>query len=202
MAPQPSVIDSVATSVRFLREFVRAPKITGAVAPSSPALAETIVQWIDWPHTRALLEWGPGTGSFTARILARKPSHSRYMAMEINPELCEVLRERFPNVELHQESVANVAQLCHREGIEQVDCVVSGLPWASFSDAMQDQFLEAMMGVLRKGGQFTTFAYIHGIALPAGRSFRQKLRRYFSEVSESEVVWLNLPPAFVYRCRR
>jgi phospholipid N-methyltransferase len=202
MGTQLSIIDSVTTSAKFLREFLRAPTTTGAVAPSSPALAETIVGWIDWPNTRALLEWGPGTGAFTELILERRPPHCRYLAIEINPDLCAVLRRRFPALDLRQQSVVDVAHLCRGEGIDQVDGVISGLPWAAFSDAMQTDFLDAMMGVLRKGGQFTTFAYIHGMALPAGRSFRQKLRRYFSSVAESEIVWLNLPPAFVYQCRR
>lgn len=202
MATQLPILGSVATSAKFLREFLRAPSTTGAVAPSSPALAETIVGWIDWPNTRALLEWGPGTGAFTELILERRPPHCRYLAIEINADLCALLRQRFPALDLRQESVANAAHLCHREGIDQVDCVVSGLPWAAFTDTMQTEFLDAMMGVLRRGGQFTTFAYIHGMALPAGRSFRQKLRRYFSSVAESEIVWLNLPPAFVYQCRR
>lgn len=161
-----------------------------------------MVEWIDWEKTDTLFEWGPGTGSFTSLILERKPDRCRYVAMEINPDLCAILTERFPGIEIRQESVASVARICESECIEQVDCVVCGLPWASFSDAMQDEFLDAMMCVLRKGGQFTTFAYLHGLTVPAGQHFRRKLHRYFSTVSRSEVVWLNLPPAFVYRCVR
>jgi phosphatidylethanolamine/phosphatidyl-N-methylethanolamine N-methyltransferase len=92
--------------------------------------------------------------------------------------------------------------LCDRQGIAQVDCIVSGLPWASFPDDMQTQYLDAMMTVLKPGGQFVTFAYLQGLLLPAGRRFRRKLDHYFSRVDRSRTVWLNLPPAFVYRCRR
>lgn len=197
-----TIIKSVTTSAAFLKEFLRAPNVTGAVAPSSPFLAETIVEWIDWSQTSAILEWGPGTGAFTRKILERKPSDCRYIAMEINPDLCKILREKYPGIEICQESVADVEKVCEGECIEVVDCVVSGLPWAVFSDEMQDQFLEAMTCVLREGGQFTTFAYVHGLVVPAGQRFREKLRRYFSSVTRSKVVWLNLPPAFVYRCVR
>ncbi len=197
-----SEIDSLGSSVKFLREFIKAPGVTGAVAPSSPFLAETIVNWIDWSQTSSLLEWGPGTGSFTEYILRRKPESCRYLAMEVNSKMCKILRARFPGIEICEESVAQVSRICDQECIEEVDCVISGLPWAAFTDAMQDEFLEAMMCVLRRGGQFTTFAYVHGLALPAGRNFRRRLRRYFAQVTQSKVVWLNLPPAFVYRCRR
>ena len=47
-----------------------------------------------------------------------------------------------------------------------------------------------------------TFAYVHGAGLPWGRSFRRLLERSFSEVRTSPVVWRNLPPAIVYRCRK
>jgi phospholipid N-methyltransferase len=59
-----------------------------------------------------------------------------------------------------------------------------------------------MMTVLRPGGQFVTFAYLHGLPLPAGRRFANRLPEYFSEISRSRTVWMNLPPALVYRCRR
>jgi phospholipid N-methyltransferase len=148
------------------------------------------------------MEWGPGTGAFTKVILDRKPSDCRYVAMEINPDLCRILREKYPEIEICEESVADVVKVCEGECIEVVDCVVSGLPWAVFSDEKQDEFLEGMCCVLREGGQFTTFAYLHGYVLPAGQQFRRKLERYFSSVTRSKVVWMNLPPAFVYRCVR
>ena len=103
---------------------------------------------------------------------------------------------------IYKDSVEDVRRLCNREGIEQVDCIVSGLPWASFLDDIQTQYLDAMMTVLRPGGQFVTFAYLQGLLLPAGQRFRRKLGNYFSQVTRSRTVWMNLPPAFVYRCRR
>ncbi len=195
-------LDTPTQTTRLFREFLRDPGATGAVAPSSPHLAERIVEWIDWRRTRTLLEWGPGTGSFTELILQRKPPSTRYLALELSSSMCDLLHRRFPGIEICQESVVNVFHVCQCSCIDEVDCVVSGLPWASFSDELQTQFLDALMCVLRSGGQFTTFAYIHGLSLPAGQRFRNKLFRYFSQVSQSPTVWRNLPPAFVYRCRR
>jgi len=51
-------------------------------------------------------------------------------------------------------------------------------------------------------GQFVTFAYLQGLLLPPGRRFVALLPKYFTHVSRSRTVWLNLPPAFVYQCRR
>jgi phospholipid N-methyltransferase len=129
-------------------------------------------------------------------------SNCRYLGFEVNPSLCEMLRRRFPQAHFCHESVANAGYVCTTERMDDADCVISGLPWAAFPESRQRQFLDAMMTVLRPGGQFTTFAYLHGLSLPAGRRFRELLRSRFSYFAWSEVVWLNVPPAVVYRCRR
>ena len=51
-------------------------------------------------------------------------------------------------------------------------------------------------------GVFTTFAYRHGMALAAARRFRRALHETFDEVLLTPTVWRNMPPAFVYVCRR
>jgi phospholipid N-methyltransferase len=78
---------------------------------------------------------------------------------------------------------------------------VSGLPWAGFAATRQTRILDAVVASLRPGGWFTTFAYVHAAGWPPGRRFRRLLEARFSEVERSRVVWKNLPPAFVYRCR-
>ena len=67
---------------------------------------------------------------------------------------------------------------------------------------MQVQFLDEMMKVLKPGGRFVTFAYVHTLALPQANRFASLLPKYFTSVLKSPVVWKNVPPAFVYRCRR
>lgn len=195
-------IMSLPQTPRFLSSFFQRPDVVGAVAPSSAGLARRMVEWIDWPHLRAVIEYGPGTGSFTPAIVRAKKRESRFFAIELEPTFVEILNQRFPDVVVHRDSVANVRALCDREGIDQVDAIVSGLPWAAFPEALQTQFLDAAMSVLKPGGQFVTFAYLQGLLLPGGRRFRRMLRRYFKTVGTSRVVWFNLPPAFVYRCRR
>lgn len=186
----------------FLAEFVRRPGAVGAVAPSSPVLAQRMVEWIDWPSVQTVVEYGPGTGPFTGRILAEMHPRARFFALEINPRFVAALAENYPKVCVYQESVGNIQAVCRREGVDCIDAVVCGLPWAAFSDDDQTAYLDALTTVLRPGGQFVTFAYLQGLLLPAGQRFRRKLRRYFSTVERSRTAWRNVPPAFVYRCRR
>jgi phospholipid N-methyltransferase len=189
-------------SRRFFTQFLVKPGAVGAVAASSPALARRMVEWIDWSQARAVVEYGPGTGAFTGEILARLGPSTKFFAVEINPSFVAILAERFPGLAVHQESVRDVRDVCAREGVEQIDAVLCGLPWAAFRRDDQTAYLDAMMSVLRPGGQFATFAYLQGLLLPAARRFRRMLGDYFSSVETSPVVWRNFPPALVYRCRR
>ena len=127
---------------------------------------------------------------------------ARFLAIELNARMAAECRERHPSISLVEDSVANARAICDREGIQSVDAVVCGLPWAGFSERMQVTFLDELMRVLKPGGRFATFAYLQGVAFPPGRRFAALLHRYFSRVTTSRVVWLNVPPAFVYRCTR
>ena len=170
--------------------------------PSSAYLAEAMVDWLDLGSARSVLEYGPGTGPFTPHILKRVGRDCRFIAIERNAALAEEFRAKLPNVELIHDSVENVRAICDNAGIDSVDCIVCGLPWAAFSEDLQKRLLDSMMTVLRPGGQFVTFAYLHGLPLPAGRKFASRLPSYFREVGRSSTVWRNIPPALVYRCRR
>ena len=186
----------------FLGQSFCRPTATGAIAPSSRNLARRMVEWIDWPQVQTAVEYGPGTGAFTGHILERLRPAARFFAVEVNPELIEIFSKTHPSVQVYRDCVANVKSLCIREGIDRVDAIVSGLPWATFSSGDQTEFLAATRSVLRPGGQFVTFAYLHGLLVPGGLRFRKRLRRAFASVECSPTVWGNLPPAFVYRCRR
>jgi phospholipid N-methyltransferase len=161
-----------------------------------------MVEWVDLPKAKTVLEYGPGTGVFTEQIIQRMPAGSKFAAIELNPRLAELFRRRHPGLTLIEDSVANVEAICQRLGLGSVDCIVCGLPWASFPESLQTRILDQMMTVMSPQGQFVTFAYLQGLLLPPGKRFAQLLPKYFTHVSKSRTVWLNLPPAFVYQCRR
>lgn len=189
-------------TLTFLKNFVRHPTQVGAIAPSSPALVRTMVDWFDWENARGVIEFGPGTGVFTEAVMKNLHRNAKFFAIERSPELATATRNRCPGVKVFEDSVTNVVDICRRESMKQVDAIVCGLPWASFSESLQTEIMDAMLEVLSPGGQFATFAYWQGVVLPAGMRFSHRLHNTFSSVERSRTVWRNLPPAFVYRCIR
>lgn len=186
---------------RFVCEYLLHPVRVGAIVPSSRGLARRMVRWIDWESVSTVVEVGPGTGAFTEQILQSKRPCTEFFAVELNSRFAATLARRYPDMTIFQDSVANIEALCRQQGVAEVDAIVCGLPWAAFSDRDQTEYLDAVTRVLKSGGHFATFAYLQGMALPSARRFRRKLLRYFGEVRVSPTVWLNVPPAFVYRCR-
>src|SRR5437870_7770842 len=118
--------------MNFLKEFITTPGATGAIAPSSPFLARTMVEGLDLPKANAVLEYGPGTGAFTEFILRELQPNAKFAAIELNPRFAGMFQVRYPRVRLFQDSVANARSICDREGIASVDSIICGLPWSAF----------------------------------------------------------------------
>ncbi len=145
-----------------------------------------------------IVEFGSGTGAITQEILARHPAPAQLIAVETNPTFREHLRIRFPGITIIPDDAANLSDhLAHQH--EQVDLIVSGLPFALMSDASLESTIAVSERFLRPGGHFRTFAYVHCYWLPKLALLRRLLRTSFRTV-ETEVVWANCPPAVVLRC--
>jgi phospholipid N-methyltransferase len=186
----------------FLREFARSPGRTGAIAPSSPWLAAEIVRQAGVRNAQTIVEFGPGTGAFTREILKQKSNSAFFVGIEANPRLVETLKAQLPEANIVVDSAENTLSILQNSQKSEADCIVSGLPWASFPPELQDKLLEAAIGSLRPGGRFATFAYLQGLLLPSGQRFRKKLKETFSKVHFGRIIWRNLPAAFVYRCTK
>lgn len=187
--------------LEFFRGFATRPRSTGAIAPSSQALARMMVRGSDLKNAGLVVEIGPGTGAFTGVILAGLAEPGRYLGLELNPDFVRKLAAKFPQADIRNDSAENIARHVEQRGAgARADYVVCGLPWAIFPQDLQERILGGIRGVLRPGGRFSTFAYVHALPLPPARRFRRMLEARFSKVELSPIVWKNVPPAVAYYC--
>lgn len=189
-------------SALFLGQFLRAPTCIGAIVPSSQRLAAAVCAPLPERGEPTVVELGPGTGPFTQEIQRRLAGRGHHLAVELNEPMAKTLAERFPKVDVVQGDAAKLPRLLAERGLRQVDVVVSGLPWAAFSDELQRGLLGAVTSVMNPLGAFTTFSYLHAIPLARARRFRALLADRFEEVVAGRTVWRNAPPAFVFHARR
>jgi phosphatidylethanolamine/phosphatidyl-N-methylethanolamine N-methyltransferase len=188
--------------IKFFKGFIKHPAAVGAIAPSSRHLASEMLRRIDWNQSTAIAEIGPGTGPFTQAILDRCGKSTRFFAVEIDPQFVSHLKQRFPLADIAQADASELKALCMERQISQLDALVSGLPWAVFPEDLQRKILDAILDSLVPNGRFSTFAYLHGLPLPAGQRFRRLLKKNFRSVETSPILWRNLPPAIVYHCQK
>ena len=187
--------------LQFFQAFMREPASVGALSPSSRALAVAMIEGFDLRHAGMVVELGAGTGAFTGLILERMGKDTKFFAIELDPIHARGLKRRFAGLNVYNDSAERMTEYLALQQSQRADYIVSGLPWANIPLDAQERILDAILGSLGSKGVFTTFAYLHARWLPKARQFRQALERRFSRVETSPVVWRNLPPAFVYRCR-
>ena len=149
-----------------------------------------------------IVEFGPGTGPITRALIESKPPNAKLIAVERNEEFVAMLRERHPGLDVAHDCVQQLPKILAARGETAADRIVSGLPWGAFDESLQRDIMKAAHDCLTADGVFVTFAYLQGFALPPAWRFRKLLREMFSEVRQSDVVWRNVPPAFVYTCRK
>ncbi len=178
----------------FIKQFLKSPRMVGAIAPSGPHLANRVLEGIDFERCNFILEYGPGTGAFTDRIVARKRPETLLMVIEYNYDFYKKLKERYAgaeNVRLIHGSAVDVHDHLKEHEIEKVDCVVSGLPFASFPKELSQKIFAHTRDILEPSGVFIAFQY--------SKCKMGLFRQYFSQIGIRRVM-LNLPPAYVLVC--
>lgn len=186
----------------FFKQFLLNYRKTGAISASSEQLGKQFIQSSHLSHAKSVVELGSGSGVLTRKILENISPSADFFAMEINPVFVRETQRRCPNAPVYQDSAHNIQKYLDLHQLNGVDCIISGLPWSLFSRRYQEILLEAIADSLNPGGEFLTFAYIHGLFLPSGRIYRKKLPGKFTLVNHSRIVWKNAPPALVYRAKK
>lgn len=186
------------SAFKFFAEFLSKPGPIGAVSPSSKHLAEIMTGMAQVERASTVVEYGPGTGAITGVITKKLRPECEFLAIEINSDFVTILRKRFPDVNVIEDSALNTAKYLRQKGLSSCDSIICGLPLSSFDDDLQDAVLSHALEVLRPGGRFVTFTYLMTPLFPGGRKIRTKLFDQFDKVERTPIVWKNFPPAFIY----
>ena len=151
-------MDTLAEMLCHVAEYARHPRSIGAIIPSSRILARTMAESVPRLGPRdVIIELGPGTGAITRAIVTAWPRNP-VIAVEKNPRLAAVLRERFPRVEVAETCVSSLTLDLIPKGY-RVGAVLSSLPMLSFDDGMRRRVLDAVCGLLDRRSVYVQFTY-------------------------------------------
>lgn len=176
-------------TLRFWKEGLRAPKHTGALAPSSRWLGDMMARWLPAHASGPILELGPGTGVVTAALLRRGLDPRRLITIEVSEDLVRLLQSRFPDIRIICGDAFNLTQTLrtHLGACPTFSAVFSSLPLLNFSPADRVRLINQASEILEPGSPFVQFTY----KLLRPRSLGSMACK------DSKIVWLNLPPARV-----
>ena len=181
--------------MRFIRSWIDKPLSTGAVMPSSKALARTMARYVDSNASGPVIELGPGTGPVTEALVQHGVDPTRLILVEFNPDFCRLLRTRYPAATVVQGDAYRLRRLLGTYVREPVAAVVSSLPLVTKPLRTRLRLIADAMSLLASGAPFVQFTYAMVPPIPKALSGLK--------AEASELIWLNLPPArvWVYRGR-
>ena len=192
MADAPHV-SGLREHILMASRFLRSPRTVGAVSASSRAMALEMVAGLPADHAVTVVELGPGTGAFTRAIVERLAPGSRFLAIDLEQTFVDQVRSRWPSVECVCASAVDLERLVGDRQLWPVDHIISGLPFASLPVDVTRQILDGIAHVLRPGGTFTTFQYLHGYSMATSKLFRRELSLRMGSQPERRVVFKNFP---------
>ena len=147
--------------IRFMQEYVKQPRMVGAILPSSKKLAKQMVSSICFKKQNALLNlvryW-----HFTEELIQRKYPETILLLIEQNEAFYKKLSEKYrykENVYIIHDSAENVTHYVEKYQIEKVDYIVSGLPFTSLPFRVSKNILYETKNILEEEGTFITFQY-------------------------------------------
>jgi phosphatidylethanolamine/phosphatidyl-N-methylethanolamine N-methyltransferase len=181
--------------MRFIRSWIEKPLSTGAVMPSSKALARTMARYVDPQSKGPIIELGPGTGPVTQALVDRGIDPARLVLVEFNPTFCRLLRSRYPAATVVQGDAYRLKRLLETTVREPAAAVVSGLPLVTKPLRTRLRLISDAMGLLAANAPFVQFTYAMVPPIPKALSG--------IKAEASELIWMNFPPArvWVYRGR-
>lgn len=190
----------------FVSEARRTFTATGAVAPSSAAVAREITSRVDGRGPLRVLEVGAGTGPFTRRLLAVLPPGSRLDVVESNPSFAARLAPLVAGQDWAHLHTGLVQELDLAPGY---DVIVSSLPFTNFPVADVQAIMDRYLELLGADGSLSWIGYLgtarlRSVVTTAAEAARhhqveQLLAGYRSRhPSTAARVYANLPPATIW----
>lgn len=181
--------------IKFLKEAFVNIKTLGTITPSSRFLSKRMLKEIDFSSVKVIVELGAGNGAITKFILKNLPPKAILICFEINNNFFSQLQViNHPQLILLKSSAENIEIELQKLNVNTVDFIISSLPLTIIPDNISEDILQKSYKVLDKNGSFIQYQY--------SLTYLKKLNSFFKDAISLGFEPLNIPPAFIYRCKK
>ena len=167
----------------------------GAIAPSSKYLTKKMMGNLSLSEANLVVEFGPGTGVFTKKILELIGPKTKLVVIEINTSFYDNLKQQLsdPRLTLINGSATDLSLYLKQLKLHKADIIISSLPLAVLPSFLRNRIVLSASDSLSKKGKYVQFQYT--------LQSQKMLEKVFSLVKIKSCL-LNIPPAFIYTCSK
>ncbi len=183
-------------NIEFLQAFLKNPGKVGSIKPSSPELAQKMIEGIVPDKNNAVLELGVGTGAITKFLQELVSDDKSYLGIELDRDLVRLLRRNFPDMQIVRGNAVDTAAIHERSGIGKIGYVICCLPFVSLPNEVGEQIMLQIDKFMQQGCTFRTFQYAHGYYFPSAIKLREFMRDRYGKSKRSPLIVKNVPPAY------
>jgi phospholipid N-methyltransferase len=184
-------------TLTYLKNLARDKNIA-SVTPTSAFGVKRICRAIDFQRAKVIVEYGPGGGVITKRLLKQMRSDAVLIAVETNKNFCRLLASRIKDPRLHivNRSAEDVLEILAEQGFEQADYIISGIPFSLFPNSLKDRILRNTGKALGQDGRFFVYQFLVSLSKPE-TDIKRKLKEHM-RIERKDVEMLNVPPLRIY----
>ncbi len=183
-------------NIEFLQAFLKNPLKVGSIAPSSPELAQKMIDEIRPDEENVVLELGVGTGAITKFLQEVVPNRESYVGIELDKDLVRLLRRNFPALKIVRGNACETHKLYQKIGFGKVSYIICCLPFVSLPNEVGERILSETDKFMEQGCVFRTFQYAHGYYFPSAIKLREHMRDRYGKAKRSPLIVKNMPPAY------
>lgn len=140
----------------FIKTAVKDYKVA-ALTPSSKYVVRRVLKEIK-PRHKFIVEYGPGDGVITKKILSVLPADGRLVVVELNGDFINGLRQiNDGRLLIIHDDVQNISYRLKNLDIPRIDVVVSGIPFSLIKSDKRKEIIVNTAQALQPQGIFIVY---------------------------------------------
>lgn len=163
--------------------------------PTTQAAAQRVEDKVHEDHPQTIVEWGPGTGPLTRKMLDGMPKDGKLIVIELNKVLHDRLKDTVqdPRLTIVHGSALDTRGILNDHGVREgdVDHVVSSIPYSKLKTDMKMRLATETHALLQPHGSY--------VVLNVRYDAWREMRKVFGNATD-ERIWENwLPPLVLFQ---
>jgi len=177
----------------FAQNFFKYPAMLGSVIPSSPFLVKQLMEQIEWERAQVVVEFGPGVGTITRKLLKHMRPDAVLLVIELNNDFVEYLSNaiRDPRLRIVHGSAAHVRRILAEQGLAPADYIISSIPYSLLPEPLRREIVVESRHALKAQGSLLGFQFTRSV-LPHLKSSFRSVKLGFQ--------LFNILPALIFHC--